>query len=53
MSQDSLSQALEAEAKAVDVVIPCTMEATQDQVAASQTQTVTGSQTQQGTWTSP
>ena len=36
MSQDSLTQAEAAEASAVDVVIPSTMEATQDPEAASQ-----------------
>jgi len=53
MSQDSLTQAEAAEASAVDVVIPCTMEATQDPEAASQTQMVTGGQAKVGTWTSP
>ena len=53
MSQDSLTQSEAAEASAVDVVIPSTMEATQDPEAASQTQTATGSQPQLGTWTSP
>jgi len=53
MSQESLTQVEAAEANAVDVVILCTMEATQDTEAASQTQTATGSQAQLGTWTSP